>query len=443
MTAWIHASARRRHGVLLLCALLFLQFATLAYFYHRLRISGYLPSPFVDDKTDTFMDLYNTMYWAGMPGRYQVWASVYPPLAFLTLDGLRALFVPAFPFSGPHALRAGSMALQGAICVAYLLLPAIALAQRPWQAFKVRERVLLYLVVITSLPFLFALERGNLILMAPPLLVLLLDGRPKLRILALALLINLKPYFALLLLGYVGKRWWNELLVALLVTGTLYLGTSVLISSDFLTMLLNLVHFGQSTSVFSLRELLGLPSSVAAFAEVLRSPRFLASRYALIVPDPQALAALLMACQWGVIVFAVLGIFRRGQEYPISTVLSVLIVVTTNLGTSVGGYSLIFYLAIVPVVMRMRFAPCYLLLLFAIFAPLDPLAALVRNDIGTQLAYLSGRLTDVTWKLGVATAARPFFNLALLALLGFEINSGTSARMATSDQIPAARLIER
>lgn len=431
----LHFPARlgRQHALLLLGCLTALQLLAAIYFYHRLRTTGYLPSPFVYDKTDTFMDLYNTMYWAGMPGRYSIWGSVYPPLAFLVLDALRALFVPTFPFSGPHALRAGSPSLQIALCAAYLLLPALALSLRAWRDFRRSERVLMYFAAITSLPFLFALERGNLILLAPPLLVLLADDRPALRIVALALLINLKPYFAVLFLAYAARQWWDELVMAVMVTGLLYLGTSVLIGANPVSMMLNLVHFGQSASVFSLREVLSFPSSVSAFSTVLANPRFLASKYAHIALDPTALAALINAAKWTIIAITLLGIFRRGRDLPIIAIFAILIVVTTNLGTSVGGYSLIFYLAIIPAMLRMRFRTWYLLLLAAIFVPLDPFATIVSNDIGRQVAYLSGQNVDVTWRLGLATAMRPLLNLALTALMGAELNWRDTRVAARSD----------
>ncbi|MGQ2930255.1 MAG: hypothetical protein ACT6Q3_07275, partial [Sphingopyxis sp.] len=47
---------------------------------------GYLPQPFVFDTNDTFMDWFNTAYWANNPGIYNVWRSIYPPLSFVFLD---------------------------------------------------------------------------------------------------------------------------------------------------------------------------------------------------------------------------------------------------------------------------------------------------------------------------------------------------------------------
>ena len=44
---------------------------------------GYLPAPFVFDIGDTFMDWFNTAYWAHNPGAYSVWRTIYLPLSFV------------------------------------------------------------------------------------------------------------------------------------------------------------------------------------------------------------------------------------------------------------------------------------------------------------------------------------------------------------------------
>src|SRR6478609_6651456 len=44
---------------------------------------GQLPQPFYIDYYDTYMDGYNTVWWAWQGGMYDVWQSVYPPLSFV------------------------------------------------------------------------------------------------------------------------------------------------------------------------------------------------------------------------------------------------------------------------------------------------------------------------------------------------------------------------
>ncbi|OIQ88008.1 hypothetical protein GALL_301000 [mine drainage metagenome] len=412
----------KRHGLLLLALLCIGQLLATVFFFLSFKRHGYLPSPFVYDKTDTFMDLFNTMFWAGHEGRYETWKSVYPPFVFLLLDAVRNMFVPPMTYPSPHALRSGAHGLQLALVAAYFVLPALALGLRIWDDFNLKEKLLLYVTAVSSLPFLFALERGNLILLATPLLTLLLGKSPRWRVLALMLLINIKPYFALLLFAYVAKKYWDELFVAVLATGAMYLVTATLINANFTSMLFNLVSFGQNANVFSLREMLSFPSSVSAFAAVLSTSRFIDSKYAIDWLNATWLAGFIEICKWGLIAWALAALFRVGKEIGICAVFAVLIVITTNLSTSVGGYSLIFYFALIPVIKGLRYAPVYFLLLAAIYLPLDPILPLVRNDIGTQISFLAGRAVDVHWTLGLATALRPWLNLLLLAVMAFEFS---------------------
>ena len=54
------------------------------YFFYLVKF-GYLPAPFIFDKSNTFMDFFNPLYWAFDEGRYTEWGSVYPPLNFFLL----------------------------------------------------------------------------------------------------------------------------------------------------------------------------------------------------------------------------------------------------------------------------------------------------------------------------------------------------------------------
>ena len=89
----------------LLFACCVIQIAGCIYFWLSFTQNGYLPSPFVYDKADTFMDFFHTMYWADEPGRYTDWGSVYPPLNFLFLKGARWLLFGQVHESDAFTLR--------------------------------------------------------------------------------------------------------------------------------------------------------------------------------------------------------------------------------------------------------------------------------------------------------------------------------------------------
>src|SRR5664279_5839562 len=63
-----------------------LQIGSLVYYAWYLCTDGYLPAPFIFNKLDTFMDLYNPLWWSGEEGKYGEWRSIYPPLNYVILE---------------------------------------------------------------------------------------------------------------------------------------------------------------------------------------------------------------------------------------------------------------------------------------------------------------------------------------------------------------------
>ena len=65
-----------------------------AFFYYVFYVLhfGYLPSPFIFDKSNTLMDLFNPMIYAIHDDAYTIYQSVYPPLNFIFLKIFHSLF---------------------------------------------------------------------------------------------------------------------------------------------------------------------------------------------------------------------------------------------------------------------------------------------------------------------------------------------------------------
>jgi hypothetical protein len=64
-------------------------------------INGYLPEPFFYESSDTWMDWFNTAWWAHNKGIYDSWASIYPPISFVILRVLGISHCYASPAAGP------------------------------------------------------------------------------------------------------------------------------------------------------------------------------------------------------------------------------------------------------------------------------------------------------------------------------------------------------
>ncbi|ETI65715.1 hypothetical protein C100_00680 [Sphingobium sp. C100] len=193
------------------------------------RQNGFLPQPFVMDTNDTFMDWFNTAFWANRPGAYEVWRSIYPPLSFVFLD----LFsLPGCHLSSPFAARDCDWLGQATILGAYGLNVALF-----WTAFRRNDRPSApprTIAMALGLPLLFTLERGNLILIAMPAFILAHDPlvrSPLVRAVATAMTINFKPYLLLPALARLIRREWRPLEWAGLATIALYLLTLALVGS--------------------------------------------------------------------------------------------------------------------------------------------------------------------------------------------------------------------
>ena len=236
MIYWIKNSINLQQKRLVYISL-FLLFNTagFCYYLYFLAENGYLPSPFIYDKSDTFMDLFNTMYWAYDDGRYTDWGSVYPPLGFLVLKFINFLF-DGSRFGDPAYMRDNSILVIFGFGLIYLLVPFLVLKTKYWQGFPGNEKILVYFIMIFSTPMLFALERGNIIVLAPILLALALSRIGFLRALSIALLINIKPYFALLMIYYIVRQNWKGFVVCTITSGLIFAISGLALDNHFLVL---------------------------------------------------------------------------------------------------------------------------------------------------------------------------------------------------------------
>ena len=220
----------RRHAALIPEALLALAvLASLAWTAWQYHALGYLPQPFVFDTNDTFMDWFNTAYWANHVGAYDVWRSIYPPLSFVFLDWTS---LPGCYLSSPFYARDCDWLARAVILGFYLL--DIALVWLSFRRADPRTAPMRTLAFAFGLPLLFTLERGNLILVAFACFVLAhgpLSIAPRWRALASAATINFKPYLLLPVLALAVKREWRPLEIAGIATVLLYLVTLALVGS--------------------------------------------------------------------------------------------------------------------------------------------------------------------------------------------------------------------
>ena len=196
---------------------------------HVLLDVGYLPQPFVFDTNDTFMDWFNTAYWANNRGIYDVWRSIYPPLSFVFLD---ATSLPGCYLQSSFYARYCDWLARSTIYAFYVIDVVLA-----WVCFRRLDRrtaPMRTLAIALGLPMLFTLERGNLILVAFAFFMIahgpVTVSKPWRRF-AAAVTINFKPYLVLPMFAHALKRDWRTLEMAGIATIALYLVTLALVGA--------------------------------------------------------------------------------------------------------------------------------------------------------------------------------------------------------------------
>lgn len=421
MIDWFaRSSDGHRKTLAYISLLLLLNAAGFFYYIYYLIGNGYLPSPFIYDKSNTFMDFFNTLYWAYEEGRYSDWGSVYPPLGFIILRGLNFIFAGS-SYGDAELIRESSKLVIAGLYLIYLLVPAIIISMKYWQNFLTSEKILLYFIIVLSSPMLFTLERGNLILLAPIFLALALSKIGIARSLSIALLINLKPYFALLLIYYVARKNWRGLTGCITISGLIFIITGLALDNDFLYFFINLFSFSQEAELFSLREVMALPSSISAFSYILNHPD--GAMFAASFLNAEKIAILTFifeAMKWCAIGIALIALFMKSGKMRDAEVFALLAILISNLGIWVGGYTYIFYIALIPVIVKMQARSLYIVLLSLIALPLD-IIPILGDYIGVQFSYLAAENIEIFWTLGLGSFLRPIANILLLILLSYEL----------------------
>jgi hypothetical protein len=397
-----------------------IQIAACIYFWLSFAENGYLPSPFVYDKADTFMDFFHSMYWADEPGRYTDWDSVYPPLNFLFLKGVRWLLFGQIHESDAFTLRDSAKPFIPYIVAALAASALFVFRHDLWRGFTAAQKALFFFIFLLSPPMLFSIERGNLIIFALGFLALALARPGWIRTFAIGMLINIKPYFALYLVAFAISQRPKELVSCTMMAGAIFLISGIMLDEHFLEFVQNLLQFSQDQNLFSPRELLGLPSSVSAFTYVLRLYLYSGGNPSFAGLNIGSIITLVESIKWLAVLAVFFSLGLGGQRIPIETTLAATTIAITNLGVWAGGYSFILYVCLIPIFCRLTYRKVCLACVFLIFMPIDVISLHIEN-LGDRYAYLSDATVPVVWQLSLGAFLRPVANFGLLLVISVEI----------------------
>lgn len=402
----------------------------------RFHDIGYLPQPFVFDTNDTFMDWFNTAYWANHPGAYDVWRSIYPPLSFVFLD---IFSLPGCYLQSAFFARDCDWFGRATIVAFYLIDVALV-----WISFRrndPRTAPMRTIAFALGLPLLFTLERGNLILVCFACFVVAhgaIIRSPLWRHVAMAATINFKPYMIVPVAALAIRREWRALELAGLATVALYLITLAIIGSgtpmELAANTANWVLF-QSGQVWneihystSYAPLLMVRTSQIPVLDFVpsRTVEGIEMLVPLLIRASQALALLCLAAAWLQP--------RALTQARLATILLAAYLV----GQSPGGYTQTFLLFLV-LLERWRGAGpivaivCAYLLCLVIDWPLSTVLEV------PGVSWLSGQPVTASFGLAVGHFVRP--GLILLILWALALDGLARIVRAHRDQRPTLGLV--
>lgn len=187
-----------------------------------LYVYGQLPQPFFYEPSDSFMDWFNTAYWAHDHGAYDSWRTIYPPLSFVVIR----LMGKASCYVGAEGLPVRDCDWVGLVAIHAIFIVNIVLVA--WSFLKIDRRTAVprAFALATGMPTMFALERGNILLLC--FTAMLLAYGPLLRsarwrwVFAGAA-VNFKVYLIAAIAAQALKRRWLWVEGALLATIIIYL----------------------------------------------------------------------------------------------------------------------------------------------------------------------------------------------------------------------------
>lgn len=383
-------------------------------------LNGYLPQPFFYEPSDTFMDWFNTAYWARDPGSYDSWRTIYPPLTFVVLRffGLDRCYV------SNEGLPSRDCDWLGIAVILAVFVINIVLCWLTFRKIDPRTAVQRTIGLGMGMPMLFALERGNVLLLTFTCMLLALGpllASARLRWLAAGLAINLKVYLVAGFAVQVLKRRWRWTEGVAIATLLVYLVSYLLHGSGSpIEIFTNIYNY---SSGFIASQVLDIYYSVTyqplislLSGEVFPVMRVVGSDVA---ETGLVVVTILMRSGQALLLTALFAVYLRPEAVSPHR-LAALGICLALISSEAGGYTQI--MAILLVFMEpwkgtarpVALVACYLLCL-----PGEIVLGLIPTI--WRESWLSGQIVELQVGVGVGFFLRP----GLLILIGISLSLGT------------------
>ena len=375
-------------------------FCSLTYILVSLESNGYLPAPFFYDKFDTFMDFFNVQYWTYDEGRYTEWQSIYTPFSFWIVS-----FFPYFDNGyEPLMLREeGILYLIGLYVITTILILY-------FQSKSImHSNKIILIMLLLSTPFLFTLERGNLLFIT--LLVLLISSLnyKKLWIFSIfmAMAISLKIYLiALLFIPLLNLHFSRIILTLLLAVFINIISANLLGESNWWLFMSNILEFSSNPKHYEWSYFTySYQNILLAFTELnpkYESIRFWSNFLTL-------LATFLFFLSVSIKYLLSSPFFREENRNTLFLLLIMLIMIVVK---NAGGY---VFILLFPFLSSVIFNRISLYILLLLLLPIE--IPFMTLDTITHESFISGQQVEVSRDVTSGMILRPLLFLILYYMI--------------------------
>jgi hypothetical protein len=396
-------------------AILISELLFIIYLTDYFTVNGYAAPPFFFAPIDTFMDFFNTNYWSLNDGRYDFWQSIYP----ISVFALAQLLVPDYCVSVLSSLELRDCAPYsvGWLFLFYVIAIFICtkLILKHVNEKKIWLEGIIFLSLLLQFPGLFALERGNYIVVALLFLSFSrLFGVNWKGAIFLAMAINIKQYLIVLWLVPLFKKEYIYFLMS--VTAALLinqLSMAVLGDNNYRNIFGNMFSFsGALNSDFFQK--VWYTTSLSSWSKAV-------FHYQDIIPVTIYFSAHLL--RWVVFLLAayiLMFTFLKARLFcwdKMNVVILLCMMVASDLA---GGYAIVLLLPYLNVIIigsgRIKYSRAMMLILLM---PLDFLVGPMMDF--TQFSFLSQQNVVVSTGLTFGAYIRPFLLVFILIILSYPV----------------------
>ena len=426
----------------------FLVFYVAELFFVMISIVGYLkngvlPLPFWDDANDSFMDFFHVNYWALHSGRYSEWGSIYPPLSFV----IGKLVTPANCHNVLNGFELRDCSLLSILMLIVIYVFGVFIFVKTVLKClcinsEQKEPLLIFCIstaVILSFPSLFAIERGNYLLICFVFLSLsLVNKNSWISGGFISFAILLKPYLAPLLAAPLLKKRYKYVAGITIFSLIVNIFTAYLLSDPNAFLFIKNILVTKGIGISSLYEAITSTTSVASWLKLIKNPgifRYIGDTSTVYLLLAFYVIATLYIVVIGCILYFVKKYCDAISEIELSLIFILLVMIAVD---GVGSYGLLLILPYLIYFLLQNSGnvtslktKMYFFLIAMLYLPADIGIGPSRAISG--ISYLSGVTYSEGSQISLSGLIRPIAVIILTAFILTDLYKRTKEKQQISD----------